>query len=256
MPLHQPMPSPRGSHASCHHSLEVPALLWKTLHTLWKESPCWRLTAMTASLALTCTCRASLHRSLSKLCKNVWSMMSPYVNKLLWHQNKCAHWHNCTSNPHTLDMATSSMNKQKEQEWVHLFPQWWQDSSWKTLRRRHWWPQTDNHNSDSDMWMIPSLSGHVEEHSWMLSRNTSMTCARKSCSPGRWKRKTSYFPGCASLEEWRQLDHMVYHKKTHTDRYLHFQSHHHPQVKVGVISCLRGGQNRSTQRVYPKNLLR
>ena len=31
----------------------------------------------------------------------------------------------------------------------------------------------------------------------------------------------------------------VYRKKTHTDRYINFQSHHHPQVKSGVISCLK-----------------
>ena len=31
----------------------------------------------------------------------------------------------------------------------------------------------------------------------------------------------------------------VYRKKTHTDRYINFQSHHHPRVKSGVISCLR-----------------
>ena len=31
----------------------------------------------------------------------------------------------------------------------------------------------------------------------------------------------------------------VYRKKTHTDRYINFLSHHHPWVKSGVISCLR-----------------
>ena len=31
----------------------------------------------------------------------------------------------------------------------------------------------------------------------------------------------------------------VYRKKTHTDRYINFLSHHHPRVKSGVISCLR-----------------
>ncbi|MCG8622856.1 MAG: hypothetical protein MJE68_12785 [Proteobacteria bacterium] len=31
----------------------------------------------------------------------------------------------------------------------------------------------------------------------------------------------------------------VYRKKTHTDRYINFQSHHHPRVKSGVISCLK-----------------
>ena len=30
----------------------------------------------------------------------------------------------------------------------------------------------------------------------------------------------------------------VYRKRTHTNRYLHFSSYHHPRVKVGIISCL------------------
>ena len=31
----------------------------------------------------------------------------------------------------------------------------------------------------------------------------------------------------------------VYRKKTHTDRYINYSSHHHPNTKSGVISCLR-----------------
>ena len=31
----------------------------------------------------------------------------------------------------------------------------------------------------------------------------------------------------------------VFRKKTHTDHYLHYSSHHHPRTKTGVISCLR-----------------
>ena len=31
----------------------------------------------------------------------------------------------------------------------------------------------------------------------------------------------------------------VHRKKTHTDRYLHFNSNHYPQTKTGIISCLR-----------------
>ena len=30
----------------------------------------------------------------------------------------------------------------------------------------------------------------------------------------------------------------VYRKPTHTDRYTHFTSHHHPRVKTGTIKCL------------------
>ena len=31
----------------------------------------------------------------------------------------------------------------------------------------------------------------------------------------------------------------VYRKATHTDRYLNFNSHHHPKVLAGVVKCLK-----------------
>ena len=34
------------------------------------------------------------------------------------------------------------------------------------------------------------------------------------------------------------LGYQVYRKKTHTDRYLHADSHHHPAQKAGVIQTL------------------
>jgi hypothetical protein len=34
------------------------------------------------------------------------------------------------------------------------------------------------------------------------------------------------------------LSHQVYRKKTHTDKYLHVESHHHPTQKLGVINTL------------------
>ena len=34
------------------------------------------------------------------------------------------------------------------------------------------------------------------------------------------------------------LAHQVYRKKTHTDRYLHATSHHHPSQKLGILNTL------------------
>ena len=34
------------------------------------------------------------------------------------------------------------------------------------------------------------------------------------------------------------LSHQVYRKKTHIDRYLHAESHHHPSQKVGILNTL------------------
>ena len=34
------------------------------------------------------------------------------------------------------------------------------------------------------------------------------------------------------------LAHQVYRKKTHTDKYLHAESHHHPSQKIGILHTL------------------
>ena len=41
-----------------------------------------------------------------------------------------------------------------------------------------------------------------------------------------------------SRNEDGSISHQVYRKKTHTDRYLHANSHHFPPQKVGVINTL------------------
>ena len=43
------------------------------------------------------------------------------------------------------------------------------------------------------------------------------------------------------------LETSVYRKKTHTDRYLHYNSHHHPRVKVGIVKTLKDRASRICQ---------
>ena len=45
-----------------------------------------------------------------------------------------------------------------------------------------------------------------------------------------------------------KLDISVYRKKTHTDRYLHFESHHPTHVKRGTVRCLYDRARNITQR--------
>ena len=45
-----------------------------------------------------------------------------------------------------------------------------------------------------------------------------------------------------------KLDITVYRKKTHTDRYLHFESHHPIHVKKGTVRCLYDRARNLTQR--------
>ena len=39
--------------------------------------------------------------------------------------------------------------------------------------------------------------------------------------------------------EGNKLSTVVYRKKTHTERYLNFRSHHHPRTFTGVVKTLK-----------------
>ena len=46
------------------------------------------------------------------------------------------------------------------------------------------------------------------------------------------------FLDISMTRENNRLSSTVFRKKTHTDRYLNYQSHHHPRVLNGVVTCL------------------
>ena len=107
---------------------------------------------------------------------------------------------------------------------------------------------TDSQSSGSNMWKTPSLSGHMEEHSWIPSRSTSLARARRYSSQWSWKNQLPSLDVLIQRSE-DSLTILMYLKKTHTDSYLHFQSHHHPQgqgwcdllpQKKGQTSLYRG----------------
>ena len=60
-------------------------------------------------------------------------------------------------------------------------------------------------------------------------------------------RSISFLDVHITRTEGGKLDHRVYRKSTHTDRYLHKNSNHHPQQKRGMIKTLIDRANRICQ---------
>jgi Reverse transcriptase (RNA-dependent DNA polymerase) len=52
------------------------------------------------------------------------------------------------------------------------------------------------------------------------------------------EKKLPFLDVLVSREPGGRLGHSVYRKKTHTDRYLHAESHHHPSQKMAVVNTL------------------
>ena len=87
------------------------------------------------------------------------------------------------------------------------------------------------------MWTTPSLSGNMGEHNWMLSCTIWTACARRAMEAK--EENQLLFLDVLVQRNGDSLTTTVYHKKTHTDWYLHFWSHHHPQAKTSVVYCLK-----------------
>ena len=94
---------------------------------------------------------------------------------------------------------------------------------------------------------------------WKASSHRFLLKMCLSSSKKVWSLMSPYVnkllcPRTSVLPDWtlsqtaaHSLTTLVYCKKTHTGRYLCFRSHHHPQVKFGVIYCLKRRQHCRTQ---------
>lgn len=71
-------------------------------------------------------------------------------------------------------------------------------------------------------------------HDHLNSINSSIqfTCEKE-------KERTLSFLDMELKREDDSISTRVHRKATHTDRYLHFSSHHHPRIMTGVIQCLK-----------------
>ena len=66
------------------------------------------------------------------------------------------------------------------------------------------------------------------------------------------------------VEEDRTVSFGIYRKLTHTDQYLHFESHHHVKQKIGIIKTFRNRintiitkeQDKHTEETHVKEALR
>ena len=83
----------------------------------------------------------------------------------------------------------------------------------------------------------------------LKSLHTLLICSLMPATQGRWTvvkftmeveegGSLPFLDTRVTRKEDGKLDITVYRQQTHTDRYLHFRSHHPTQVKRGTVRCL------------------
>ena len=132
------------------------------------------------------------------------------------------------------------MSRWKEQQWVLPCPLFWQTSSWKTLRHMPWRPPPENLSCGAGTSPMFLSSGPMEISSW---RNSIFTSTNRTPSIQLTLEKESEgtiaFLDVHLERRGAGVLTSVFHNKTHTDRYLNFDSNHPTMVKRGIIQCLR-----------------
>ena len=133
------------------------------------------------------------------------------------------------------------MSRRKVWRWVLQSLLWWPTSTWSSLRSWHW----RRHRPDPGCGrgMLMTLSASSGRAQLKNSSTISVGSGRQSSSLLRRREDGS-------------LDVSIYRKPTHTDRYLHFESHHLTHVKRGVVRCLhdRAREIISTQENLQKEV--
>ena len=134
--------------------------------------------------------------------------------------------------PPTSVLEETSMSRRKVRRWVLQYLLWWPTSTWSSLRSWHWRGSTEE--------LLCHLNG--------VRPTIKFTVEQE---------EDGALPFLDTLLRRREdgsLDVSVYRKPTHTDRYLHFESHHPTHVKRGVVSMIGSGGSSARRITFRRKL--
>ena len=159
---------------------------------------------------------------------------------------------------HTFRLETSTMSRWRVPPWGHRCPQSWPTYIWREafesralesaiLKPKLWLRYVDD---------IFAIWGYGEEplntlHDHLNSQHPAIQFTVEQEVDGR-------IPFLDVLVERKDTSvrTSVFRKKTHTDQYINFNSHHHPRILTGVIKCLKDRANRICHKSKKKQELK